>query len=104
MQDIHDRPHSRYVGLGKDTVAEVENVPGPGGGAPEDARDLTVALGSRSEQRRRVEVPLDRAIPNPRPCRVERYAPVDADHVAARGREILEKGRRARAEVNQRRL
>src|SRR5689334_4479184 len=100
MYEIHDRPDSRYIGLGKHTVAEVEDVAGPAGGAFEDGRYLTVALGGRSEQRDRLEIPLNRAIPDPRPCRVERNAPVDADHVAARCRKILEKGGGARAEVD----
>src|SRR5258706_608261 len=104
MHEIHDRPDRRYVGLGKHTVAEVEDVPGPAGSTFEDARDLTVTLGGRSEQRGRLQIPLDRAIPDPPPCRVERNAPVDADHVAARCRKVLEKGRVACAEVNQRHL
>src|SRR5712691_11539704 len=104
MHEIHDRATSRYVSLRKHPVAEVEDMAGPARGAFENVRDLTVALGRRREQRCRLEIPLDCAIPDPRPRSLERNAPVDADHVAARCREIFEKGGGASAEVDERHL
>ena len=53
------------------------------------------------EQHGAVEVPLDAAVvADPLPGDVERHAPVDADHVAADGRPLLEQVRVAGREVD----
>src|SRR6266545_3243501 len=104
MHEIHNRPHRRDVRLREYAVTEVEDVAGSTAGARQDARDLTTALRGGRQQCSRLEIALDRPIPDPGPRRVEGNAPVDADDVTAGRREILEKRRGAGAEVNQRHL
>src|SRR5436190_14600927 len=101
MHEVYHGAHGRDIGLGQDPMAQVEDVPRPSRGALQDITDLTRAFTLRRQQRGGLEVALDRAIADSRPGGVERNAPVDADHVAAGGREILEKGRRAGAEMNE---
>src|SRR5438445_64735 len=87
--------------IGEDAVAEVEDVAGPAPGAAEDVAHSRLERGARSEQRRGVQVPLDRLRrADALPRRVQRDAPIDADHVAARRREVLEEARGAGAEVD----
>ncbi len=84
-------------------MAEVEDVARPAAGPPEDVLHLAVALGGGREQRGRVEVALDRAgLAAAAPRLIERNAPVDADDIPTGAGEILQEGRRARAEVNDR--
>ena len=87
---------------GKDAVAEVEDVAGPPAGTREDVERLGLDDLPRREQHGRVEVALHRPAGHPRPAGVERDPPVEADHVAAGRRHLLEQGRGARAEVDRR--
>src|SRR6267142_6911357 len=102
MHEIHNRADRRDFGFGEHAVPEVEDVTRPAVGAPQHVADLPRALGRGSEERRGLEIPLDRMIANSGPRRVERNAPIDADHVSTSSREVLEKRRRARTEVNDR--
>src|SRR5438132_1666245 len=102
MDQIHDSPHGSDVRLGEHAVAEIEDVARTSARAGEDVTDLTRTLRGGREQCRGVEIALDRAIlpPDARPGGVQRNAPVDADHVAARCCEIFEKRGGAGTEVN----
>src|SRR5687768_7204940 len=82
-----------------ETMAEVEDVTGPAGRALEHvARLIHRDLRSR-EERERIEVALDRAVPaDSLPRLVEWDAPVDRDRVSPRFRHRLEQ-RRIAAEV-----
>src|SRR5437667_10109190 len=101
VDGVDQRAHVIDRGLGQDAVAQVEDVPGAtrrlvedGGGARADLRD-------GCEQRRRVEVPLYRdVVAEARPRGVEVDAPVEADHVAARGAQGLEEPGRPGTEVD----
>src|SRR5262245_4651588 len=70
MHLIHDGAHRGDLGLGKHAVPEIEDVPRTAAGPLQDVPDLARALRGRGEQRRRVEIPLDRAVapPDARPC------------------------------------
>src|SRR2546425_2060575 len=102
MHEIHDRPHGSDVRLGKNAVAEIEDVARPPTGSREDVADLTGTLRGGREQRRGLEIALDRAVSNAGPRGIQRNPPVDANDVAARRGEVLEERRSTRAEVNQR--
>src|SRR6267378_71459 len=103
MYEIHDRPHGSDVGLRKNAVTEIEDVAGTPTGAGEDIADLARALRGGREQRRGLEITLDRAIPpDAGPGGVQRNPPIDADHVAARCGEILQERGGAGTEVNER--
>src|SRR3989442_223387 len=92
MDDLDDGLERLDRGLGQDAVAEVEDVAGAAGGAPQHvARPLEQHV-ARPEQQRRIEVALDRAVADVAPRPVQRDPPVDADDVAPRGREIPEEG------------
>src|ERR1044072_4814296 len=99
---IDDRTYGRDVRFRQNPVSEIEDVAGPPAGLLQDVLYESRALGGRGEERRRVEVALDRLRSDASPPAVERDAPVDADHVTTRGGEVFQKGRRAGAEVNQR--
>src|SRR2546428_5599129 len=104
MDEIHDSPQGREVRLGEHAVPEIEDVARTSAGAGEDVTDLTRALRGGREQCRGVEIALDRAItpPDARPGGVQRNAPVDADHVAARCCEVFEERGGGGAAVNER--
>ena len=59
----------------------------------------------RAEQQRRLEIPLHASVvADPLPGLVERRSPVQADHVTSDGSHRLQEVRRARAEMNRRRV
>src|SRR5216110_425307 len=99
MHEIHYGAHRRDIGLGQYPMSEIEDVAGPTGGALQDVPDLARSFTIGGKQGGGLQIALDRAIADTRPRRIERDAPVDADHIAAGGCEILEKRRGAGAEV-----
>src|SRR5882672_2566399 len=103
MHEIHDGPHGSDVRLREHAVAEIEDVARAPTGTGEDVADLTGTLRRGREQRRRLEIALDRATPpHAGPSGVQRNPPVDADDVAARCGEILQERGGAGTEVNER--
>src|SRR5882672_7306634 len=102
MHQIDDGTDRRDVRLRQHPMAEVEDVTRPAGGAPQDVTHLAVALRGGSEERRRLEIALNRALTDTDPRRVERDPPVDADHVTTGRCEIFQESRRSRTEVDQR--
>jgi hypothetical protein len=77
------------VGLRKDAVAEVEDVARPAADGLEDAERLGLDTLERSQQQRRVEVPLDAApVADLGPPALDRNSPVKTDDVAASGGKI----------------
>src|SRR5205823_12937848 len=95
MHPLHDRLQRLHRRLGEDAVSQVEDVPGASAGAGEHVPHLPLELRPRRQERYRIEVALNGTRgrgPDPLPRNVERDAPVDADHIAARPREIHEQG------------
>src|SRR5437899_6740415 len=93
MHPLHDRLQGLHRRLRENAVPQVEDVPGPPGGSGEHVPYLPLQLRPRRQERDWIEVALNGAGgrgPDPLPRDVERNAPVDADHVAARPREIHE--------------
>src|SRR5207249_6837211 len=104
MDEIHDSAHGGDVGFRKDAMAEIEDVARTPTGLRKNCADLTRPLRGGCEQRRGLEIALDRTISDAGPCGIERNAPVDADDVATRCGEVLQERGGAGAEVNQRNL
>src|SRR5712691_3524797 len=103
MNLLHDERDRVGRRLGDDAVPEIEDVPRPAARAVEHLPDLATEDIARREQSSGIEVPLDSlAALKPGPGDVEGNAPVDADHVPAGRGEVLEKGARPRAEVDDR--
>src|SRR5690242_2197627 len=88
MHPLHHGADRLDRRLGEDSMPEVEDVAGPPVRPREHVPHLTLELGPWREQSDRVEVPLDGPRADPLPRRVERNAPVHADHVAAGAREV----------------
>src|SRR5439155_6731805 len=96
MHQIDDGTHSRHVRLRQDPVAEVEDVARPPRRAPQDVADLAVALRGGSQERRRLEIALNRTLTDAGPRRVKRNPPVDAYYITTGSSEILLEGGRPR--------
>ena len=91
---MHRVDHSDDVidwSFGQDTVAEIENVPWPTGGAPENFADATFDFFGRREQRDRIEITLHRDIMSDgAPAFIQIYPPVEPDHIATRSANVLQ--------------
>src|SRR5262245_16129471 len=75
----------------RQTVPDVEDVPGPTRGALEHVVDPHGELPPGREKRCRVEVPLYRAVEaDPAPGLVERQRPVETDDVASARDRVLQ--------------
>ena len=81
-------------------MAEIEDVARPPGRPPQDVARLALDDLPGGEQRRRLEIALDGPIGDDGPALVEREPPVEADHVAARARDLGQQVGRARPEVD----
>src|SRR2546430_10522300 len=105
MHPLDDRLEGFHRRLGEHAVPEIEDVPGAPAGAGEHVAHLPLELRPRRQERHRIEVALNgvgTGGPSALPRDVERNAPVDADHITARPREIREQRGRVRPEVDHR--
>src|SRR5437763_1856075 len=91
MYPVHDALQRLDRRLRKYAVPEVEDVARAARRPAEHVTDSLLELGERREQRRRIEVPLNRPLgTDALPRDVEGNAPVHPDDVAARAREVGE--------------
>jgi len=91
MYPVHDALQRLDRRLREHAVPEVEDVARAARGPVEHVADSLLELGERREQRRRIEVSLNRPVgTDALPRDVEGNAPVHADDVAARAREVGE--------------
>src|SRR2546423_8222157 len=91
MYPVHDALQRLDRRLREHAVPEVEDVARSASGPVEHVATWLLELGERREQRRRIEVPLNRPVgTDALPRDVEGNAPVHADDVAARAREVGE--------------
>src|SRR5438132_1712223 len=105
MHPLDDRLEGFHRRLREHAMPEIEDVPGAPAGAGEHVAHLPLELRPRRQKRYRIEVALNGAGsrgPDALPRDVERNAPVDADHITARPREIREQRGRVRPKVNNR--
>src|SRR5256886_3011373 len=105
MHPLDDRLEGFHRRLREHAMPEIEDVPGAPAGAGEHVAHLPLELRPRRQKRYRIEVALNGAGsrgPDALPRDVERNAPVDADHITARPREIREQRGRVRPEVDHR--
>ena len=85
-------------------MAEVEDVAGPAGGAPQDAPHRGLERLGWRQQGDGIEVALHAdVLADGAPARVEVHAPVETDHVAARLAQERQQPRGAGTEVDDRR-
>src|SRR5919204_903191 len=102
MHEVYHGADRVRIGFREDTVAKGENVTGPLPRPFQHVAHLLITFGAGREQRGGLEISLNRAlVADLRPRRVQRNAPIHADDVAAGGRKVGQKGRRAGAEVNE---
>src|SRR3954451_19096714 len=84
-------------------MTQIEDVTRTPSRTPQDGVRRREQTLDRSQQYRRIEIPLDPAVvTDPLPRFVERLPPVDANDVAARGRQIRKNRARTDAEVDER--
>src|SRR5439155_26578024 len=103
MDLLHHEGDGVGRGFGDDAVAEVEDVPRAAARAIEHLAHLATQGLARREQGGGIEVPLDPlTVAQPTPGGVQGDAPVDADDVSTRPREVLEEGACPCAEVDDR--
>src|SRR5256886_6530163 len=92
MDPVHDALQRLDRRLRQHAVPEVEDVAGAARGPVEHVAHPLLELGERREQRRGIQVPLNRAVgADGVPRDVEGNAPVHADDVAAGAGEVGEK-------------
>src|SRR5207253_5414188 len=92
MHQVHDALQRLDRGLRQHAVPEVEDVAGTAPGPVEHVAHPLLEVGERREQRRGIEVSLNRPVgPDALPGDVEGNAPVYSDDVAARAGELREK-------------
>src|SRR4029077_12100810 len=83
------------AGVGRDTVAEVEDVPRAAAGSAQDVARALAHEPGRTEQQGRLEVALNAAVmADARPRLVQVDAPVQRDYVGASASDRLEQMRR----------
>src|SRR5213594_2732114 len=101
MDPVHDALQRLDRGLRQHAVPEVEDVTGTARGPVEHVAHPLLELGERREQRRGIEVPLNRPVgADALPRDVEGNAPVHADDVAAGAGEVGEQHGSVGAEMD----
>src|SRR5438309_7355953 len=102
MYPVHDALQRLDRRLREHAVPEVEDVARAARGPVEHVADSLLELGERREQRRRIEVPLNRPVgTDALPRDVEGNAPVHADDVGACAGEVGVKDCGGGAEMDQ---
>ena len=92
---IVDEPRHRIrIRLRPDAVSQIEDVPGTAAGLIEHPSGVLPQVLRRGEERRRVEVALH-GLPRPQlsPHLTQRRAPVDADHIDPKVRDVVHERR-----------
>src|SRR6266566_1538483 len=103
MNEGHELLKEPRICLGKDTMAEVENVSGPLGSASQHVTRPRLRGIPAREQPRRFQVPLDPTVESHLlPRKIERLLRIDADYVAASFRHQLEQRGALRSEMDSR--
>ena len=84
MDEIDERSHG-ILGRGRqDSVTEIEDMSRSSSDSIQDFSGLSHQHIPRSEQRDRIEIPLNaRAITDAGPCDIDRRAPIHADHLSS---------------------
>ena len=82
VDEIHEAAQDVGIGLGKDAMAEVEDVARAAAGEIEDPARRLLDVRPRSEEEGRIEVALDGSVADERPAVIESDPPVEADDVA----------------------